>query len=197
MELRRIDRLPPYVFGVVNDLKMEARRRGQDIIDLGMGNPDLATPSLVVEKLQEAVLRAPTSRNLQPWRFVFVTDAEILRALGRAKPHYSDFLAGAALGVVVCADASVSDCWIEDGAIAAATLQLVATELGLGSCWIQIRARQSVDGRPSEEHIREVLGVEAELSVLCVISVGYPAEMKPPKDLESLSWDKVEVRPVA
>ena len=63
-----------------------------------------------IEKLQEAVLRAPTSRNLQPWHFVFVTDSETLSALGRAKPHYSDFVGGAALGVVVCADASASDC---------------------------------------------------------------------------------------
>lgn len=54
MELRRIDRLPPYVFNVVNDLKMEARRRGEDVIDLGMGNPDLATPDLIVDKLVEA-----------------------------------------------------------------------------------------------------------------------------------------------
>ncbi|MFN2390218.1 MAG: aminotransferase class I/II-fold pyridoxal phosphate-dependent enzyme [Actinomycetota bacterium] len=55
MEFRRIERFPPYVFSIVNDLKAEARRAGEDIIDLGMGNPDLATPHAVVEKLQEAV----------------------------------------------------------------------------------------------------------------------------------------------
>jgi alanine-synthesizing transaminase len=54
MELRRIDRLPPYVFTIVNDMKIEARRRGEDIIDLGMGNPDLATPSPIVDKLAQA-----------------------------------------------------------------------------------------------------------------------------------------------
>lgn len=51
----RMMRLPPYIFGVVNQLKMEARRRGEDIIDLGMGNPDLATPKHIVNKLIEAV----------------------------------------------------------------------------------------------------------------------------------------------
>lgn len=55
MEFRRIDRLPPYVFNVVNDLKAAARRAGEDIIDLGMGNPDLSSPQRVVEKLIEAV----------------------------------------------------------------------------------------------------------------------------------------------
>jgi alanine-synthesizing transaminase len=47
-------RLPPYIFGIVNQLKMEARRRGEDIIDLGMGNPDLPTPKHIVDKMIEA-----------------------------------------------------------------------------------------------------------------------------------------------
>ena len=53
-EFLRIKRLPPYVFAVVNELKYEARRRGEDIIDLGMGNPDLPTPKHIVDKLIEA-----------------------------------------------------------------------------------------------------------------------------------------------
>jgi alanine-synthesizing transaminase len=60
VELRRIDRLPPYVFSIVNDMKAEARRAGEDIIDLGMGNPDLPTPSPIVEKLAQA---AQNGRN--------------------------------------------------------------------------------------------------------------------------------------
>ncbi|MGH2805896.1 MAG: aminotransferase class I/II-fold pyridoxal phosphate-dependent enzyme [Actinomycetota bacterium] len=54
MEFRRIERFPPYVFSIVNDLKMEARRGGEDVVDLGMGNPDIPTPDAVVEKLKEA-----------------------------------------------------------------------------------------------------------------------------------------------
>ncbi len=50
----RLDRLPPYVFATVNEIKMEARRSGEDIIDLGMGNPDLGTPDHIVDKLIEA-----------------------------------------------------------------------------------------------------------------------------------------------
>ncbi|GAQ94471.1 alanine-synthesizing transaminase [Thermodesulfovibrio aggregans] len=53
-EFPRIKRLPPYVFAVVNQLKTELRRKGEDIIDLGMGNPDLPTPKHIVEKLCEA-----------------------------------------------------------------------------------------------------------------------------------------------
>jgi alanine-synthesizing transaminase len=54
VEFRRIDNLPPYVFGAVNEQKMASRRAGADIIDLGFGNPDIASPPQVVEKLIEA-----------------------------------------------------------------------------------------------------------------------------------------------
>ncbi len=53
-EFKRIKRLPPYVFSIVNELKVKARARGEDIIDFGMGNPDLATPDHIVDKLVEA-----------------------------------------------------------------------------------------------------------------------------------------------
>jgi alanine-synthesizing transaminase len=52
----RIERLPPYVFQVVNDLKMKARRAGEDIVDLGMGNPDQPPPMEIIEKLRESAL---------------------------------------------------------------------------------------------------------------------------------------------
>jgi len=54
LEFNRIKRLPPYVFAIVNGLKMEARKRGEDIIDLGMGNPDMPAPKHVIDKLCEA-----------------------------------------------------------------------------------------------------------------------------------------------
>ena len=58
----RLDRLPPYVFATVNEIKMNARRAGQDIIDLGMGNPDLGTPPHIVEKLVEAAQKSHNHR---------------------------------------------------------------------------------------------------------------------------------------
>lgn len=61
-EFRRIKRLPPYVFAIVNELKAEARSRGEDIIDFGMGNPDQPTPEHIVDKLVEAAQRKDTHR---------------------------------------------------------------------------------------------------------------------------------------
>ena len=57
IQFARLDRLPPYVFATVNEIKMEARRADKDIIDLGMGNPDLETPRHIVDKLIEAAER--------------------------------------------------------------------------------------------------------------------------------------------
>jgi alanine-synthesizing transaminase len=61
-EFYRIQRLPPYVFNIVNELKGQARARGEDIIDFGMGNPDLPTPRHIVDKLNEAAKKPANHR---------------------------------------------------------------------------------------------------------------------------------------
>ncbi|MGH7832934.1 MAG: aminotransferase class I/II-fold pyridoxal phosphate-dependent enzyme [Candidatus Binatia bacterium] len=70
MEFQRIKRLPPYVFNIINDLKHEARKKGEDIVDFGMGNPDLATPPHVVDKLIEAV-RKPHNHRYSASRGIY------------------------------------------------------------------------------------------------------------------------------
>ena len=64
-EFPRVNKLPPYVFDEIQKLKIEARRAGEDIIDLGMGNPDQPTPESIVEKLRESVLNPSTHRYSQ------------------------------------------------------------------------------------------------------------------------------------
>ncbi|MFO7964945.1 MAG: alanine transaminase [Desulfobacterales bacterium] len=61
-QFARLDRLPPYVFSTVTEIKMKARRAGEDVIDLGMGNPDLCTPDHIVEKLVEAARKPQNHR---------------------------------------------------------------------------------------------------------------------------------------
>jgi alanine-synthesizing transaminase len=62
LRLRRVDSLPPYVFAAINELKLELRRAGEDVVDLGFGNPDLPSPEPAVEKLREAVLNPRNHR---------------------------------------------------------------------------------------------------------------------------------------
>src|SRR3954469_22084999 len=63
MEFRRINALPPYVLGVMDALKIEARRAGEDVIDLGFGNPDIPSPDVAVKKLAEAVENPRNQRH--------------------------------------------------------------------------------------------------------------------------------------
>ena len=149
-------------------------------------------PDATVKQLQEALLRAPTSRGKNPWSFIFIDDHELLEKVSRAKMHGSSFLSGAALGVVVCADEAISDVWIEDCAIAAITLQYAAQELDLGSCWAQIRNRPHDNNSSAEDYLKNLLKIDAEFKILCVIGVGFPAEMKPGHDLTQLPCGKIK-----
>jgi nitroreductase len=147
--------------------------------------------SAKIDRLREAALRAPSSRGSTPWEFVFVTERSLLEELARAKPHGSSFLAGAALGIVVCADPARSDVWVEDAAIATIYLHLAAASLGLGSCWIQVRRRMHTDDTTAEAFIAEALKLPQHLAVEAMLAVGYPDERKAPHEREALRADKV------
>ena len=147
-----------------------------------------------IELLREACLRSPSSRGINPWRFLFIKDGSILEALSRAKKSGSGFLGGAALGVVVCADESESDVWIEDCSIAAIILQLTSISLGLGSCWIQIRNRTYDGDISSEDYIRGVLNLDKKIRVESIISIGYPGEEHEPVGKDQLEYSKASVR---
>ena len=93
-----------------------------------------------VVTLMKAALMAPTSKRSNAWQFVVVDDKETLQKLSRCKEQASQFIADAALAVVVMADPMGSDVWIEDASIASIYLQLQAEDLGLGSCWVRCSA---------------------------------------------------------
>lgn len=141
--------------------------------------------------LKEAALRSPSSRNIEPWHFIFVEDKDLLAKLARCKPHGAEFLADAALGVVVCADSRQSDTWIEDCCIAAILIQMTAQSLGLGSCWIQVRLRGFDKKTSSEQYVRNILGLPEDISVECMIAIGYPAAKTRPRRIEDLDYSKI------
>ena len=144
-----------------------------------------------IEQLKEAALRAPSSRGINPWRFVFVTDKATLAKLSRAKESGSSFLKGAGLCVVVCAVQAESDVWVEDCSIAAIILQLAGCNIGLGSCWIQVRKRMHSSNLSSEDYIKQVLGFPENLCVESMIAFGYPDEGKEPISKEQLEYGKI------
>ena len=144
-----------------------------------------------MEQLKEAALRAPSSRGINPWRFVFVTDKTMLEKLSSAKESGSSFLKDAALGVVVAAKQGESDVWVEDCSIASIILQLAGCSLDLGSCWIQIRNRRHSSSMSAEDYVKQTLGLPDEFLVECIISFGYPDEVKRPVAAADLEKNKI------
>lgn len=152
---------------------------------------DVKIDNQIIDQLKEAALRSPSSRGINPWRFVFVTDVDMLEELSSAKKNGSGFLKGAGLGVVVIARDEESDVWIEDCSIASIILQLAGHSLGLGSCWIQIRNRMHDDGQTSEDYIRKLLNLPEGSKVECMIAFGYPDEAKEPHPKSELEYGKI------
>ena len=144
-----------------------------------------------LDLLVEAALRAPSSRGMNPWHFVVVTDPGMLVRLSQAKEHGSAFLRNAAAGIVVCADVNKSDVWIEDASIATIMIQLAAESFGLGSCWIQIRERMHNAQQSAQTYVTELLKLPPDIKVEAMVALGYPDEVKPPHPKESLPYAQV------
>jgi len=131
-----------------------------------------------IDLLEEALLRSPTSRNHRPWEFVLVDDSQLLKQLATAKSHGTSFFATAPLAMVIAADPQLSDVWIEDCSIAAIVVQLATEELGLKSCWAQLRLRPYADQLSASEFVRQLVGLPEGFEVPMVIAIGYPDEEK-------------------
>jgi nitroreductase len=147
----------------------------------------------VVQLILEAGLLAPTSKNKKPCHLVAIEDKGQLELLSKCKKGGCGFIADCALAVIVAADPLVSDVWIEDAAIVATFMQLQAEDLGLGSCWVQIRDRQTADGYDAAGYIRSVIGAPMPLQVLAIITFGHKKEEKTPHDRENLGWENIHI----
>lgn len=143
-----------------------------------------------VVTLLKAALMSPTSKRSNSWQFIAVDDKEILKQLAHCKEQASSFIADAALAIVVTADPLASDVWIEDASIASILIQLQAEDLGLGSCWVQVRERQAANGMPSDEFVREVLDIPLQLQVLSIIAIGHKGMERKPFNEDHLQWEK-------
>ena len=144
-----------------------------------------------VQSILRAALMSPTSKSQRAWQFVVVDDKTDIEKLADAKDLGSQFMKGAPLAIVVLGDPQKNDCWVEDGSIAAVSMQYQAEELGLGSCWVQMRGRGLADGTPADEVIRGVLDIPANYSVLCIVAFGHKADERKPQNEDNLKWENV------
>jgi nitroreductase len=143
------------------------------------------------ELLAEAILRSPSSRGFDSWEFIFVDDPGVLKQLAGAKPVGAEFLSGAALAIVIAGNSATTDVWIEDCSIAATFVQLAAHDIGLESCWAQIRLRPHSGTMSAETYVQSLLGIPEHFRVNMIIGIGYPDEHSIPLAKEKLDYGRI------
>lgn len=136
-------------------------------------------PPETIDKLLEAAMVAPSSMNLQPWRFVVISDRAILDKIPEIHPH-AKMLKEAPLAILVCADTNAQDMegyWVQDCSAATQNILLAAHALGLGAVWLGIFPRTE-----RMEGIIGLTGLPDDIKPVTLISIGYPGEVKSPSD---------------
>ena len=152
-------------------------------------------PEEKLRRIIEAGLLAPTSRNRKPCEFYVVKDKAMLKRLSEVKPAGGAMLADCATAVVVAGDSDKADTWIEDSSIALSYMQLVAADLGVGSCWCQIRLRGSSSGSDAEGCVRGLLSVLDNYRIVGILALGMPENEPDQHSSCDANWSKVHYIP--
>jgi len=142
-------------------------------------------PSKIIERIVDAGRLAATARNMQPWEFVVVTNAETRRALAQLATT-GPFIADAPVCIALfCSDTKY---WLEDGCAATQNVLVAARAYGLGQCWV------AGEKKPYAAEVSKLLGAPAGYHLVSLIAIGYAKEEppSPPKRPleEVLHWEK-------
>ncbi|MEN6521198.1 MAG: nitroreductase family protein [Armatimonadota bacterium] len=135
---------------------------------------------------------APAAQGKRAVHIIVVRDSDKRWQLAQIN-QWSRYLVQAPAIIAVCVDKDAAgDFWVDDGSAFMENLMLAARSKGLGTCWIGIHDA-IYDGTDSEHTVRDILNVPANMRILALTPVGYPAEEKPAKDLEfpekNVHWD--------
>ncbi len=145
----------------------------------------------ILKQIASAALLAPSGHSKYPCEFILVKNSETLEKMSHCRAGAAKMLTGAAAAIVVIADREKSDTIIEDGSVAMMNMEIAATALGIGNCWIQIRGREAENGVASEDFLREILEFPANFACQAILSLGMAAKSPKPRELEKLHFDKI------
>ncbi|SER49494.1 Nitroreductase [Gracilibacillus ureilyticus] len=137
----------------------------------------------VLERVIDATYYAPTGNNLPSKDIIIVTDSDKLVSLKDTTP-FMPWIADAKAAIVITGRPDISKYWLQDTSIAAGYTWLEAVNQGLGAAFGAIyHAEDAEESQRRESHARKVLGIPEDRRVVAIIGMGYPAEIKPPKEL--------------
>lgn len=134
-------------------------------------------PDEIVDEILKIALLAPSSWGGHPIEFVVVRDKETIKKIARCKRMGAPPLLQADVAIVVMANTSNLELWIEDAAVASTYILLAAEQFNVGACWIHIRNRAG-QHHSADEEIRRLLNVPDNFSVLNVVALGGKGEHK-------------------
>lgn len=138
----------------------------------------------VLDKITQAGLLAPSSRDRRPCSLYVVRDKETLLRLAGAKAKGAKMLEGCDAAVVVAADPDKADTWIEDSSIVMAYMDLEACSLGIGSCWCQFHMRIDSSGNDAEDNVKKILSLPENHRIVGAMAFGIPDEHPEEKKLD-------------
>ena len=144
-----------------------------------------------LKKILSGALLAPSGHSKYPCEFIVVKNRELLEKMSHCRKGVAKMLEGAAAAIVVIADKDKSDTYIEDSCVAMMSMELAATSLGIGNCWIQVRNREAEDDSPSENYLRGLLNFPENFACQSILSLGYPAKPPRVRELDKLNFDKI------
>lgn len=150
-----------------------------------------SVPQALLDRILEAGLRSASGRSRRPWELIVVHDRAMLDDLAECREQGAAMLAGADAAIVVVADPTLADTWVEDCSIVMANMQLEAAASGVGSCWIQGRLRQAADGRSTHEFVANLLKVPAPYQLEAILSLGMPEAEAPRRPFDEALLEKV------
>lgn len=143
-----------------------------------------------LDKILKAGLLAPSSMNRKPINFLVVERPETLAELANAKDHGAELIKGANKAIVVIADTMIADTWCEDASIALTYLHLAATDLGIGSCWVQIHLR-SKDGVDAESVVRDIVKIDEHYRIVGIMALGHSDDIPSPHTMDDIDKGKI------
>ena len=147
-------------------------------------------PDAVVDEILKIALLAPSSWGGHPIEFVVVRDKDMIKKIARCKRMGAPPLLQADVAIVVMANTSGLELWIEDAAVASTYILLAAEQFNVGACWIHIRDRAG-QRFTADAEIRQLLGVPDNFSVLNVVALGGKAEHKSARTENDLPFQNI------
>ena len=140
---------------------------------------DEPVPDELVQQLLKAAMAAPSASNQQPWQFVVIDERRLFSEIMKFHP-FSSMLAEAKVSILVCGDLhreSFKGYWIQDCSAATENILIAARALGLGAVWLGIYPREE-----RAQKVQALLKLPDHIVPLGLISMGFPAETKPPSN---------------